>query len=107
MSQSVRERTEELGVLKAMGFTNELVLALVLAESCLLAAVAGLAGLAAAWLFTSRGSPVPSMLPIFYLPVRYLFIGIGVVFCLGIIAGIVPALQAMRLQIAVALRKNG
>ena len=107
MSQSVRERTEELGVLKAMGFSNELVLALVLAESCLLAAVAGLGGLAAAWLFTSRGSPVPSMLPIFYLPVRYIFMGIGVVFCLGIIAGIVPALQAMRLQIAVALRKNG
>jgi putative ABC transport system permease protein len=107
MSQSVRERTEELGVLKAMGFSNELVLALVLAESCLLAAVAGLGGLAAAWLFTSRGSPVPSMLPIFYLPVRYIFIGAGVVFVLGFIAGIVPALQAMRLQIAVALRKNG
>src|SRR5215831_15432341 len=107
MSQSVRERTEELGVLKAMGFSDALVLALVLAESCLLAAVAGLAGLAAAWLFTSRGSPVPSMLPIFYLPVRYIFIGVGVVFCLGVIAGIIPALQAMRLQIAVALRKNG
>jgi putative ABC transport system permease protein len=47
------------------------------------------------------------MLPVFYLPVRYIFMGIGVVFCLGIIAGIIPALQAMRLQIAVALRKNG
>ncbi|HSU53460.1 MAG TPA: FtsX-like permease family protein [Candidatus Dormibacteraeota bacterium] len=107
MSQSVRERTEELGVLKALGFTNELVLTLVLAESCLIAAVGGLAGLAAAWLFTSRGSPVPSMLPVFYLPVRYIFIGIGVVLGLGMVAGILPALQAMRLQIAVALRKNG
>jgi putative ABC transport system permease protein len=107
MAQSVRERTEELGVLKAMGFTNELVLALVLAESCLIAAVGGLAGLGMAWLATSRGSPVPSMLPIFYLPVRYIFIGVGLVFALGIIAGILPALQAMRLQIAVALRKNG
>ena len=34
MAQAVRERTEELGVLKAMGFTNGLVLVLVLAESC-------------------------------------------------------------------------
>src|SRR5262245_27456355 len=67
MGQSVRERTEELGVLKAMGFTNQLVLTLVLAESCLLTAFGGIAGLAAAWLFTSQGSPVPSMLPIFYL----------------------------------------
>jgi putative ABC transport system permease protein len=107
MAQSVRERTEELGVLKALGFTNELVLALVLAESCLLAAVGGAAGLGLAWLVTSRGSPVPSMLPIFYLPVHYLFAGLGLVLALGLIAGIVPALQAMRLQIAVALRKNG
>ena len=107
MAQSVRERTEELGVLKALGFTNELVLALVLAESCLLAAVGGAAGLGLAWLVTSRGSPVPSMLPIFYLPVHYLFAGLGLVLALGLIAGIIPALQAMRLQIAVALRKNG
>jgi putative ABC transport system permease protein len=47
------------------------------------------------------------MLPIFYLPVRYIFIGIGLVAALGVIAGIVPALQAMRLQIAVALRRGG
>jgi putative ABC transport system permease protein len=47
------------------------------------------------------------MLPIFYLPVRYVFIGVGIVLALGMVAGIVPALQAMRLQIAVALRKNG
>jgi putative ABC transport system permease protein len=107
MSQSVRERIEELGVLKAMGFTNERVLGLVLAESCLLTGVGGLIGLAAAWAFTSQGSPVPQMLPVFYLPVRYLGIGVGIVFVLGLVAGIVPAVQAMRLQIAVALRKNG
>jgi putative ABC transport system permease protein len=107
MSQSVRERFEELGVLKAMGFTNERVLGLVLAESCLLACVGGLIGLGAAWAFTSQGSPVPSMLPVFYLPVRYIGIGVGIVFALGLVAGIVPALQAMRLQIAVALRRNG
>jgi putative ABC transport system permease protein len=107
MSQSVRERIEELGVLKAMGFTNELVLALVLAESCLLTCVGGLAGLGAAWAFTSQGSPVPSMLPVFYLPARYLFIGAGIVLALGMVAGVVPAFQAMRLQIAVSLRRNG
>ncbi|OHE88871.1 MAG: hypothetical protein A3G75_03585 [Verrucomicrobia bacterium RIFCSPLOWO2_12_FULL_64_8] len=106
MAQAVRERTEELGVLKAVGFTNELVLALVLAESCLIAAVGGLAGLGAAWLYASRGSPVPSILPVFYLPTRYLGIGAGMVLMLGLVAGILPAIQAMRLQIAVALRKN-
>ena len=106
MAQSVRERTEELGVLKAMGFSNELVLTLVLAESCLIAGLGGFAGLGAAWLATSRGSPVPAMLPIFYLPHRYLFIGAALVVGLGLVTGILPALQAMRLRIAEALRRG-
>jgi putative ABC transport system permease protein len=107
MAQSVRERIGEFGVLKAMGFTNSLALGLVLAESCLLAAVGGLAGLGVAWLIAAGGSPVPSMLPVFYLPPRYLVIGVGIVFALGIIAGILPALQAMRVRIADALRRQG
>src|SRR5207245_6910151 len=49
MAQSVRERTGELAVFKAMGFANELTLALVLAESLLLACLGGLAGLGLAW----------------------------------------------------------
>jgi putative ABC transport system permease protein len=106
MAQAVRERTQELGVLKAVGFTNELVLALVLVESCLIAVVGGLAGLGLAWLITLAGSPVPSMLPVFYLPYRYIVIGALLVLALGIIAGILPAFRAMRLQIAAALRRN-
>ncbi len=106
MAQAVRERTEELGVLKALGFTNERVLVLVLIESCLIAAAGGLTGLFLAWAATLGGSPVPAMLPVFYLPHRYLIIGVGLVFVLGIVAGIIPAIQAMRLQIAAALRRN-
>lgn len=108
MAQSVRERTEEFGVLKAMGFTNELALALVLFESCLLSCLGGLTGLGLIWAFvTIQGSPVPSMLPVFYLPTRYVMLGVVLVFALGVVAGIVPALQAMRLRIADALRRQG
>jgi len=106
MAQAVRERTEELGVLKAMGFTNGLVLGLVLLESLLLALLGGLAGLGAAWLLTMRGSPVPSLLPVFYLPGHYLVLGVGFVLGLGVLAGILPAVQAMRLRIADALRRT-
>jgi len=106
MAQSVRERTGELGVFKAMGFGNELALGLVLAESLLLASLGGLAGLGLAWLIASRGSPVPSMLPVFYLPVRYVLIGVLLVIGLGLAAGILPALRAMRLRIADALRRQ-
>lgn len=107
MSQAVRERTEELGVLKAMGFTNELVLVLVILESCLISAVGGLTGLGLAKLLTLFGSPVPQMLPIFNLPDEDLLIGVLFVFALGVVAGTLPAIQAMRLRIAVALRRNG
>ncbi|TAL04505.1 MAG: ABC transporter permease, partial [Verrucomicrobia bacterium] len=107
MAQSVRERTEEFGVMKALGFTNEIALALVLAESCVLAVLGGFTGLGLAWLITAGGSPVPSMLPVFYLPVKYVFIGAGLAIALGVVAGIFPALQAMRLRIADALRRQG
>jgi putative ABC transport system permease protein len=107
MAQSVRERTGELAVFKAMGFGNKLALGLVLAESVLLAGLGGVAGLGVAWLIASRGSPVPAMLPVFYLPPRYLLIGLGLVVGLGFVAGIFPAIQAMRLRIADALRRQG
>ena len=45
MAQAVRERTGELGVLKAIGFTNGRIVVLVLAESCLLAVIGGVVGL--------------------------------------------------------------
>lgn len=107
MGQAVRERTEELGVLKAMGFTNELVLFLVLLESCVIALVGGTAGIGLCWVIVNAGNPVPQILPIFYLPPADILRGLGFVLVLGIVAGIFPAWQAMRLRIAVALRRNG
>jgi putative ABC transport system permease protein len=106
MSQSVRERIEELGVLKAMGFTNGRVLFLVLAESCVIALLGGLAGLGAAVAIVSSGNPVPSVLPRFFLPMNYVYLGIALAVGLGFVAGFLPAWQAMRLKIAVALRRN-
>ena len=47
MAQSVRERTSELGVLKTLGFSERRDLALVLAESVLIAVLGGALGLAA------------------------------------------------------------
>lgn len=107
MAQSVRERTEELGVLKALGFTNGRVMAFVLIESCLLSLIGGLSGLALIWLMTRGGSPVPQVMPIFDLPQADLARGAVFALLLGLVAGAVPAWQAMRLQIATALRKGG
>jgi len=105
MSQAVRERIGELGVLKAIGFTNGQVLFFVLAESCLLTVLGGVAGLGVAWLLTSRGDPTGGMLPLFFLPVKDVLLGFGISIALGLITGIFPAQQAMRLQVAEALRR--
>ena len=67
MASAVRERVPELGVLKTVGFTDAAVLALVLAESVLLALVGGGLGLGLAKLFTLGGDPTGGMLPVFYL----------------------------------------
>jgi len=105
MSQAVRERIGELGVLKAIGFTNAQVLGLVLAESCLLALVGGGLGLGLAWLIIARGDPTGGLLPLFHLPVADLFTGAGFAAVLGLVTGILPALQATRLRVADALRR--
>jgi putative ABC transport system permease protein len=105
MAQSVRERTEELGVLKALGFSNLRTLALVLAESCLLALLGGAVGLAIAWFLIASGDPTGGALPIFFFPRQNLLWGILIAFALGLAAGWLPARQAMRLRIADALRR--
>lgn len=105
MAQAVRERTGELGVLKAMGFTNAQVLSLVLAESCILAILGGGLGLGLACLIISRGDPTGGMLPLFFFPALDVVLGAALCLALGLVAGIFPALQAMRLRVADALRR--
>jgi putative ABC transport system permease protein len=106
MAQAVRERTEELGVLKALGFTNTHVLVLVLLESCLIAGIGGLGGLALAWVLISAGDPTRGALPVFYFPAQDIAMGIAFALLLGVVTGIAPAWQAMRLGIADALRRG-
>jgi putative ABC transport system permease protein len=106
MSQGVRERTGELGVLKALGFTNGQVLALVLGESCVLAALGGAFGLGLACLLVPLiAKALAASLPVFFFPARDLLLGLGICLALGVLTGIFPALAAMRLQVATALRR--
>jgi putative ABC transport system permease protein len=106
MAQTVRERINELAVLKAVGFTDRGVLGLVLGESCLLTAIGGGLGLLLAWLaITIGGDPTGGALPIFYFPGRDILIGLVLIGFVGVAAGILPSLQAQRLQIADALRR--
>jgi putative ABC transport system permease protein len=106
MAQAVRERTGELGVLKAIGFTNGRIVSLVLAESCLLTIIGGVVGLGlASVVIPAMAGQLAGLLPMFFLPARDLVTGFGLAVALGLVTGIVPALQAMRLRVADALRR--
>ena len=107
MAQAIRERTNELAVMKTLGFTDGHLLALVLCESVLLAVVGGGIGLALAWAITQNGDPTGGFLPAFFLPNRDLVLGVGLILLLGTCAGLLPALQASRLRIVDALRRQG
>jgi putative ABC transport system permease protein len=106
MGEAVRERTSEVGVLKTLGFSNGLVLWLVLAESMVLACIGGGLGLGIWKLFvTFRSDPTHGLLAIFVLSARDVAIGVGLMLLLGFLAGILPATNAMRLRITDALRR--
>ena len=64
MAYTVRERTNELAVLKAIGFTDSGVLGLVLGESFALTFVGGSIGLGLAWLLVSMGDPTGGSFPV-------------------------------------------
>jgi putative ABC transport system permease protein len=106
MAQAVRERTNELGVLKSLGFPDRGVLGLVLAESCLLALLGGGLGLLLGSLAIGAGDPTGGFLPVFYFPTNDLLVGIVFVLLLGFVAGTIPAISAMRLKIVDALRRG-
>jgi putative ABC transport system permease protein len=105
MAMSVRERVPELGVLKTLGFGDRTVLLLVLTESLVIAFVGGLVGVGLAKLFTMGGDPTGGMLPVFYLSTGEVAQGVGIALLVGLAAGSIPALTAMRLRIVDALRR--
>jgi putative ABC transport system permease protein len=103
MAIAVRERTNELAVLKAVGYSDRFVLAFVLAESLLIAGVGGALGL---WL--ARGMVAQDItrgLLAMYLPGSALAAGVAVALGTGFLAGLLPAVGAMRLSVVDALRR--
>ncbi len=107
MAQAIRERTNELAVLKTLGFPDGRILWMVLAESVLIAIAGGGAGLVLSYvLITVSGDPTGGLLPAFYFPTPSVVMGAVLVLALGVAAGLLPAWQAGRLRITDALRRN-
>lgn len=106
MSQSVRERISELAVLKTLGFSDRSVLGVVLSESIVIMLIGGLLGLGVGWMVVqSVGQTMGAFLPGIYLSSQSILAAIGIMIGAGIVAGIFPALMAMRLSIIDALAR--
>jgi putative ABC transport system permease protein len=103
MAIAVRERTSELAVLKAVGYSDGFVLGLVLAESTLIAAVGGGTGLWLARAVTEQD--ITQGLLLLYLPAPALAAGGALALATGVLSGLLPALGAMRLTVVAALRR--
>jgi putative ABC transport system permease protein len=103
MAIAVRERTGELAVLKAVGYSDRFVLGFVLAESLVVAGVGGAVGL---WL--ARGMVAQDLtngILLLFLTPSALAAGLAVALGTGLLAGLIPAVSAMRLSVVDALRR--
>jgi putative ABC transport system permease protein len=105
MLMTAREQTRDVGVLKALGFTDGSVFAMMLSQSFLLCGLGGLLGLALA-AFTSSGinRVLGTMFPAYRVTTPTLLLGASITAALGLLAGIAPALLHRRMSAIQALR---
>jgi putative ABC transport system permease protein len=106
MAISVRERTGELAVLKAIGFTDRSVLFFVLSEALLIALFGGLIGLALAiFAVPLIAAGLNGFLPPLVLSYTILAAGLGFALIVGAASGLLPGVGAMRMRVVDALRR--
>jgi putative ABC transport system permease protein len=108
MAMSMRERTTEVAVLKAIGFTKSRILAMVLGESMMISMLGGLFGITAGAICLNILHGISSQ----FFPLSFLdmvgpwvaglvAVGIGI----GLVSGMVPAIQASRISVIDGLRR--
>jgi len=111
MSIAVRERQQEIAVLKTLGFPSTLVMALILSEALLLGLMGGLLGILFARGMIAVLVNVPFLgdilrgFPGLGLSPQIASLGIGMALLLGLLAGFIPAILAYRARITDALRQ--
>ncbi|HEY9642167.1 MAG TPA: ABC transporter permease [Coleofasciculaceae cyanobacterium] len=104
MLVSVVERTREIGVRKAIGATNAAILHQFLAESIVISIAGGCLGLSLG-VAIAFGAALTLQFP-FVISVWSIVCGLGLSFVVGLLAGVVPARNAARLDPIAALRSD-
>lgn len=107
MAQSVRERTNELAVMKTLGFSSFSVTSLVMGESLLITLLGASIGLMLAGLVAQAlGQAIQQFFPSLGMPGVAFAYGLLLAVVLGALAGALPCAQAWQLKIVDALRRG-
>jgi putative ABC transport system permease protein len=117
MLVSVAERTREIGILKALGARRHHILGQILFEGLTLTTAGGLFGFLLAALLTTLIGTLPLLGPVFedassrsdiHLSISFsaLAVAFAILVVVGLLAGLVPALRAARLDPVTAIRSE-
>ena len=93
--------------MKALGFGDDVAFALLMFESLLVCSLGGAIGIVLAKLTeTLLGQTLSGIIPNYTISPETMGVGFGVAFAIGVFAGLLPAIQASRLNPVQALRKE-
>lgn len=102
MFVSVRERTSQIGLKKAVGAKSHIILTEFLLESAFLCIIGGMIGLTLVFLLT-QVLTVALNFPV-YISTSNMIMAIGICIVVGVVAGFIPARQAARMDPVTAMR---
>ncbi len=111
IAMSVRERTNEYGMMRAIGFTPRHIAIAVLGESVTVGLAGGIAGLLLSHVFINKGmgpwleENMGGFFPYFGIATTTAITAIAISVLLGAVAALVPAVRAARLNTVEALRR--
>ena len=113
IAMGVRERTNEYGVLRAIGFLPKHIFQFIIAEGLVIGLIGGLVGVLLGYPVVNNGmgrvieENMGNMFPQFKVQPDIAAFAFGLAVVLGLLAAIMPARQAARLQVVEALRRVG
>jgi putative ABC transport system permease protein len=111
IAMGVRERTNEYGVLKAIGFSPGHIAAFVMGEAAIVAIGGGVLGLLLSYPIVQKGlggfleTQMPQFFMFFSIPRSVVALALVLALVLGLLAAVVPAVRASRLKVTDALRR--
>jgi putative ABC transport system permease protein len=108
MAMTARERIGEYAVLKTLGFGGGYIAVLIFGESLFITGMGCLAGMALTFpVARAFGDYMGTYFPIFNVDRTTLYLDAAAALIVGIVAAVVPTVQAVRIRIADGLRRIG